>query len=159
MRDNEFFTVRGYQLLEQHKKLLTPSLEDYLEMIIRSMHADGYVRVNTLARQLNVQPSSASKMISRLAKLELVEYKKYGVLKLTPKGAEIGRYLLWRHDVIMNFLTLLRGEDNYGIFVEAELIEHILGKSTVESMEKMVAFFNAEPSIDAKYKAFMPQLR
>jgi len=35
MENSEFHTVRGYQLIEQEKKLLTSAMEDYLEMIFR----------------------------------------------------------------------------------------------------------------------------
>jgi hypothetical protein len=43
----EFHTVRGYQLLEQHRKILTPAMEDYLEMIYRNSLVKGYIRINT----------------------------------------------------------------------------------------------------------------
>ncbi|GAE87129.1 iron-dependent transcriptional repressor [Acetivibrio straminisolvens JCM 21531] len=41
MRTNEFHTVRGYQLIEQEKKLLTSAMEDYLEMIFRNIGNEG----------------------------------------------------------------------------------------------------------------------
>ena len=34
--NNQFHTVRGYQLLEQNKSVLTSAMEDYLEMIYRN---------------------------------------------------------------------------------------------------------------------------
>jgi len=37
MENSEFHTVRGYQLIEQEKKLLTSAMEDYLEMIFRNI--------------------------------------------------------------------------------------------------------------------------
>ncbi|HEX2938259.1 MAG TPA: DtxR family transcriptional regulator, partial [Ruminiclostridium sp.] len=46
----DFHTVRGYQILEQHRKLLTPAMEDYLEMIYRHSLTESYMRVNTLAQ-------------------------------------------------------------------------------------------------------------
>ena len=33
--DREFYTVRGYQILDSGNKILSSSLEDYLEMIYR----------------------------------------------------------------------------------------------------------------------------
>ena len=51
-------------MLNGDKKLLTASMEDYLEMIYRIHKEEGYVRMNQLARKkLNVRPSSASKTV------------------------------------------------------------------------------------------------
>ena len=97
MNDREFHTVRGYELLKQNKKLLTSSMEDYLEMIYRNSLSEGFMRMNTLAGLLNVRASSASKMVQKLGELGFMKYEKYGILKLTPKGESIGKYLLTRH--------------------------------------------------------------
>ena len=64
---HKFYTMRGYQLQDQQSHALTPSLEDYLEMIFRSMQKGGAVRVSRLAEELNVKPSSVSKMLIKLA--------------------------------------------------------------------------------------------
>lgn len=141
---NKFYTVRGYQLLEQHKNELTPSLEDYLEMIYRSILATGYSRVSTLAEKLNVKPPSVSKMIIKLAEQGFIEYEKYGVIKLTKRGTEIGSYLLWRHNTITQFLSLMMPENSERNFEETELVEHILSRETVECLEKLVRFFTKE---------------
>ena len=66
MNNKGFHTVRGYQLLEQNKRLLTSAMEDYLEMICRNSLQDGYIRINKLAELLNVKASSASKMVQKL---------------------------------------------------------------------------------------------
>ena len=59
-----FHTARGYQRLLQEKKNLTPSMEDYLEMIFGT--ANRRYQVNILAERLNVQAPSASKMVQKL---------------------------------------------------------------------------------------------
>lgn len=140
----EFYTVRGYQLLEQHGAHLTPSLEDYLEMIYRRMLLDGHVRVNALAEWLNVKPSSVSKMLGRLAQLGLVEYEKYGVLSLTEQGEEIGKYLLWRHNTVRCFLTLLCGETKRDLLTEAELLEHDFSRETMERLSLLNRFLQQQ---------------
>ena len=108
MEDNQkFYTVRGYQLLEQNKKLLTSAMEDYLEMIYRDILKEGYLRINTLSELLNVQASSTTKMVQKLTDLGLVDYKKYGIIFLTENGKELGKFLLERHAVIDTFLKFL----------------------------------------------------
>ena len=58
--NKEFHTVRGYQMLSSESKVLTSSMEDYLEMIYRIYLDDGYARINQLADKLNVRPSSTT---------------------------------------------------------------------------------------------------
>ena len=55
---NGFYTMKGYQLNETGT--LTASMEDYLEMICRLAQKNGVVRINELAAELHVKPSSAS---------------------------------------------------------------------------------------------------
>jgi hypothetical protein len=55
-KNQEFHTVRGYQLIKQTDRQLTSAMEDYLEMIYRNILKEGYMRINTLADMLNVKP-------------------------------------------------------------------------------------------------------
>lgn len=152
VEENKFYTVRGYQLLDQQRNGLTPSLEDYLEMIYRNILSAGYVRVNMLAQELNVKPSSVSKMIMKLAEQGYIDYEKYGVIKLTKRGQEMGKYLLWRHNVINRFFSLLSEMDQEKNFEEVELVEHILGQETVRSIERLLGILQSEPQVLDKIK-------
>lgn len=150
--ENKFYTVRGYQLLDQQKQDLTPSLEDYLEMIYRNIQTNGYVRVSLLAQELNVKPSSVSKMIMKLAELGYIDYEKYGVIQLTKRGKEMGNYLLWRHNVIDRFFLFLSPDYGEKNFEEVELIEHILRKETVYKIERLLYILQGEPQVLEKLK-------
>lgn len=80
----EFYTLKGYQL--QNGGDITESMEDYLEMICRHIQENGYIRINFLAEQLHVRPSSASKMVGKLREMDLVTFEKYGLIVPTGKG-------------------------------------------------------------------------
>lgn len=153
MEQEKFYTVRGYQMIEQHQKPLTASLEDYLEMIARSIRENGFVRVTELAEELNVKPSSVSKMIMRLSNLGFLDYEKYGVIQLTEKGRQLGEYLLWRHNVIHRFFLLLSGEDGNTSFVETERTEHLLSERTVKGMEAVLCFFEGNEKAASELRA------
>jgi DtxR family Mn-dependent transcriptional regulator len=140
---NEFHTVRGYQLLDQHRNLLTPGMEDYIEMIYRHSLEEGYLRINALSELLNVQPPSATKMVQRLTKMELVNYRKYGILSLTKTGMELGKFLFERHGVIEEFLKNIGAGDN--ILTETELIEHSISASTMGRMKLFNLFVKENP--------------
>ena len=92
MESMEFRTARGYELIDRQVKGLTDSMEDYLEMIYRMSRGEKDIRTSDLAEALNVRPSSVSKMIQKLDSSALVTYEKYGEIKLTQKGWELGNF-------------------------------------------------------------------
>ena len=151
--DNKaFYTVRGYELLEKNKKLLTSAMEDYLEMIYRNSLKEGYIRINRLAELLNVKASSASKMVQKLGELGMLNYEKYGIITLTEGGRAVGEYLLERHKIIEAFLKFL-GCDN-DILVQTELLEHNMNANTVENINILIKFFDSNTDISNKFKNF-----
>jgi Mn-dependent DtxR family transcriptional regulator len=153
MQYNDFHTVRGYQLLAQENKLLTPAMEDYLEMIYRRIGWDeGYMRINTLSELLNVKPSSATKMVQKLAELGLVDYKKYGIIFLTENGKKYGKFLLERHNIIENFLKKIGISDN--LLVETELIEHNISVNTLKSIDMLTKFIELHPEFVEEFEKF-----
>ena len=133
-----FYTVRGYALMRQKGDALTPSMEDYLEMIYRLAEDKGYARITDLAGALHVQSPSASRMVQKLAELEFVHYERYGVIELTEQGRAAGAYLLRRHRIIEAFLRLI-GVDK-GILEETEKIEHSISAQTLERISMLVEF-------------------
>lgn len=151
MATKNFHTVRGYQLLDQHRKLLTPALEDYLEMIYRNSLEEEYIRVNKLAELLNVKASSASKMVQKLALLKLVHYEKYGIIMLSEDGKMMGSFLYQRHKIIESFLEFVGGED---ILYQTELIEHNINNYTLKKIEILNQFFNEHNDIKERFLIF-----
>ncbi len=152
---SKFHTVRGYQLLSQNKNLLTSAMEDYLEMIYRNSLVEGYMRVNTLSELLNVAAPSATKMVQKLSKLGLLDYKKYGIIFLTENGREIGKFLLDRHNTIQVFLNNLGVSED--ILVETELIEHYVSVTTLNKIELFNKFLVNNPEILNKLSNFIKQ--
>ncbi len=152
MHMNEFHTVRGYQLLNQEEKLLTSAMEDYLEMICRSIQEEGYIRINTLSEFLNVKPSSATKMVQKLTELGLVDYKKYGIIFLTQNGTKIGEFLLKRHHILEKFLKIVGIKEN--LLTETELIEHNISGNTLMCIERFIQFIENHPEVLEQYEAF-----
>lgn len=140
MEKEEFRTMKGYQM----KKIdsLTESMEDYLEMITRTHQSGQPARINQLAAQLNVRPSSASKMTVKLKEAGLVQFEKYGRISLTKLGMETGQYLLWRHETLHRFFCLLNHSDNE--LKQVELIEHFLSETSLKNMEKLIPFLQEQ---------------
>ena len=154
--DREFYTVRGYQMLDSDSKVLSSSLEDYLEMIYRICSAEGYARINQLADKSNVRPSSTTKIVQKLCELGLVEYKKYGIIHLTGAGENVGRYLLKRHEIIQEFLCNLGIEEN--LLKDTELIEHDVSSDALFAIHSLNEFFRENPDVKNKYDAYRKML-
>lgn len=148
----KYRTVRGYELLKRDKNILSHSMEDYMEMIYRNALKDGYVRMNSLAQQLNVQVSSATKMVQRLAKLGLLNYQKYGFIHLTDKGKEVGSFLYHRHNIVLEFLKILGVKEE--ILTNTEMMEHGINFHVLRKIDLLNKFINHHPDIKARFETF-----
>ncbi len=150
---HEFYTTRGYEIINQHKGKLTSSMEDYLEMLYRIHLAEGYARIGQLAESLNVKASSASKTVQKLAQLGYLDYEKYQIIHLTEEGIEAGAFLLNRHITIALFLQNLGGKEE--IHPETELIEHYVSNKTLEKFHLFNQFFQLNPCIKESFENFI----
>jgi len=140
MEKDVFYTLTGY--LKKDDYFLTHAMEDYLEMIYRIFDKKKEIHMKDLASNLHVQASSVTKMMIRLKKLELISFEKYGQIYLTERGKIYGKYLLHRHDVLVQFFTFLN-QENYDL-EQVEKIEHFVDFITVENIEKLIEKITAE---------------
>ena len=138
--NHQFHTLKGYEI-QEHKRI-TYAMEDYLEMICRLGAEQEYVRVGDLAGKLNVKASSVSKMIGNLKRAGMVEYEKYGLVRPTEKGAELGKYLIYRHNVLTNFLCFINGTEDE--LEQVEQVEHYLNEETVRNLETLMHRLEAD---------------
>jgi len=149
--DKKFYTFNEY--LRKNEKLLSPSEEDYMEVIYRLSLETGFTRVSRLASALNVQPPSVTKMIQRFAELDLVEYERYGVIKLKPLGMEIGKNLLERHNLVEEFLELLNVKK--ALLETTEKLEHTISEEVFSGLKNLISFFKDNPEILEEYKEYI----
>lgn len=149
---SKFHTVRGYQMMKRREKLLTSAMEDYLEMIYRNSLIEGYLRMSTLSELLNVSAPSVTRMVQKLSRMGLLNYKKYGIIYLTESGRETGKFLLYRHEIIETFLFNLGVEEN--ILTETELIEHNVSDETLNKLLVFNEFMNEYPEVMEHYRQF-----
>ncbi len=133
--DGEFRTLNGYR--EAEGRAITPSMEDYLEMIARLSESGEPVRVGVLARRLHVTPPSATKMIAHLAESGCVYAERYGYVTLTEYGRSMGAFLVRRHEIIHRFFCLLNGTEEE--LTQTEKIEHFIEPHTLAAMERALA--------------------
>ncbi|MFP5107830.1 transcriptional regulator MntR [Neobacillus sp. C211] len=121
----------------------TPSMEDYIEQIYILIEEKGYARVSDIAEALSVHPSSVTKMVQKLDKDEYLVYEKYRGLVLTAKGKKIGKRLVFRHDLLEQFLKII-GVKNENIYNDVEGIEHHLSWDSIDRIGDLVQFFEED---------------
>src|SRR5690625_4656153 len=85
----------------------TPTMEDYIEQIYLLIDTKGYARVSDIAEALDVHPSSVTKMVQKLDKDNYVIYERNRGFVLTEKGTKIGKRLVFRHDLLEEFLEII----------------------------------------------------
>ncbi|MCM3002442.1 transcriptional regulator MntR [Priestia koreensis] len=118
----------------------TPSMEDYIEQIYMLIEDKGYARVSDIAEALAVHPSSVTKMVQKLDKDEYLVYEKYRGLVLTTKGKKIGKRLVYRHELLEQFLRII-GVDEENIYEDVEGIEHHLSWNSIDRIGDLVQYF------------------
>ena len=70
---------------------------------------------------------------SHLREKGLVTAQKYGEIHLTDSGRTFGRYLLYRHELLHQFLCFLNHSQNE--LEQVEKIEHFVDEKTVRSIQ------------------------
>ncbi|UMZ74260.1 metal-dependent transcriptional regulator [Natranaerofaba carboxydovora] len=148
---NEFFTDRGYESLKG-KDSLSPSMEDYLEMVFRLSKEDGFTRVNIVADNLNVKPSSVTRMMQRLYEKDLLNYEKYGIIELTEKGKALGEYLLKRHSELEKLLETLGA--NNDLQRQVERIEHHIDPDNFEVLSLFLKFLEDNHDVLERFERY-----
>lgn len=134
MNSEKYYTLTGYKIKEHIK--ITSAMEDYIEMIYRNTITNDNISVKELSILLNVKASSVSKMVNRLAKLNLVDFQKYGHITLTKEGKKLGKFYLERHNTLTLFFKNLN-KSNFKL-EQVEKIEHFVDEITIKNMKKSI---------------------
>jgi Mn-dependent DtxR family transcriptional regulator len=129
--------------------MLSPSLEDYLEETYRFSVGSEIVRVTDISQKLKVSLPSVSKALGKLRAGGYITYQKYGMIGLTEKGKQMGRYLVERNTLLQDFLRIIYAECD--IAAEAEAMEHYLSKSTITSIQRLMVFMKENPEIYQRF--------
>lgn len=137
-------------------RMPTPSMEDYIEQIYKLIEEKGYARVSDIAEALSVHPSSVTKMVQKLDKDEYLVYEKYRGLVLTKKGHKTGQRLLYRHELLEQFLRII-GVKEENIYHDVEGIEHHLSWDAIDRIGDLVQFFEESTERSQSLKVIQQQ--
>ncbi|MGE5485383.1 MAG: metal-dependent transcriptional regulator [Ignavibacteriales bacterium] len=132
--------------------MLSPSMEDYLEEVYRVSAGQGRVRVSDIAERLHVRRPSVVKALRRLASEDYLEYGRDSRITLTPKGRQVGGYLVERNRVLVEFLHFLGASDTASR--EAEAIEHGFSLMTLTAIGRFVGYMKENPRMRDEFKRY-----
>ena len=121
------------------------STEDHLERIQELVETKGYARVTDIAEALQLNRSTVSNMVRRLAKRGYVNYERYRGFTLTTEGQAVARHITRRHRTLSDLLELL-GVEPDAIADDVEDIEHHLRPQTLRVFESLVDYWRKHPA-------------
>lgn len=120
------------------------SVQNYLKAIYLLQENRETVTTTALAQWLDVSAASATNMIKKLARLNLVRHSPYHGVELTAAGEKMALEVLRHHRLIELFLAEALGVPWEKVHAEAEKIEHVIS----EDLEDRIANFLGDPERD-----------
>lgn len=119
---------------------MTPNKEDYLKMIYEIGETEGKINNKRIAERMEVSAPSASEMIKKLVKEDLiVKDKKLGYY-LTKKGLLLVSELYRKHRLIEIFLLQHLHYTIDEVHAEAEILEHTVSTFFIDRLEESLGF-------------------
>ncbi len=121
---------------------LTPSMEDYLESILKLEINNKNPKVKDIAQELNVQMPSVIGALKTLRGKELVIYEKTSNIQLTKKGKSIAITVKERHEAIAFFLRKIFLFSENEAQKTACQIEHVIKPETAKQFSNLTNYLN-----------------
>ena len=120
------------------------AIEDYLKTIYALSKEECPVSTTRLAQARDVKPASATGMIRRLAKLNLVHYEKHRGVVLTDAGEKVALEVIRHHRLIELYLIRALGFTWDEVHEQADILEHVIS----EKLEDRIAAALGYPEFD-----------
>ena len=126
-------------------RLLSASLEDYIEAIYHLISEKQAARVKDISSCLKVNYSSVTGALRALAKKKLVNYAAYELVTLTPKGEMVAKDVIRRHEALRDFFIKVLAIDEKHADKAACEMEHAVSYDILERFIEFVDFVETCP--------------
>lgn len=127
---------------------LSQAAEDYLKAIYNLQRDAEAVSTNDLAAAMAVTPASATNMMKRLAKLDLVVHRSYHGVALTPAGEKVALEIIRHHRLLELYLREVMGYDWEALHDEAEHLEHHISEDFENRIDALLGYPTHDPHGD-----------
>lgn len=126
----------------------TQAIQDYLKIIYKLQHAGETATTTVIAERLNVAPPSVTKMIKRLAEMDLVLHTPYRGATLTERGGRVALEIIRHHRLLELYLSRMLGMPLDQVDAEAERLEHVLSDDLEARLDAALQHPRTDPHGD-----------
>lgn len=130
---------------------LTPSLEDYLETILKLEKKNRVARVKDIAAELKVQMPSVTGALKNLKSKGMIEYEKNSFINLTDTGLEIAQKVYEKHMLLVSFFKNVLLMDEEEATEIGCKIEHVMNIETATKMANLENYLKDEINDNSKW--------
>jgi DtxR family transcriptional regulator, Mn-dependent transcriptional regulator len=127
------------------RKILTGSLEDYLESIYHLIDKNNVARVKDLAESLKVRKSSVTVALRTLSEKKLIHYSPYSEISLTTKGRQTAQDIIRRHETLKEFFIDVLGVEEQEADDTACKMEHALPSGVTDRLIGLLEYIILSP--------------
>jgi DtxR family Mn-dependent transcriptional regulator len=129
---------------QQRDSLSHQAIEDYIKTIYTLAQEESPVSTSRVAQARGVKPASATSMLQRLAKLNLVNYEKHYGATLTAAGEKLALEVIRHHRLLELYLMEALGFSWDEVHEQADILEHVIS----EKLEERIAAALNYPEFD-----------
>lgn len=119
---------------------LTPSLEDYLEVIFHLVRENKVARAKDIAERMEVTKSSVTGALKHLAGKGMIHYDPYSFVTLTGRGEARAERIVGRHRALSRFLRETLGLSAKAADDNACRMEHAVDDQALERLLHFARF-------------------
>ncbi len=127
------------------QQALGRSGRDYLKAIYEIQQSSGRAATSAVAERLGVSDPSVTRMVKKLAALQLLERTPYQGARLTPAGETLARQVTRRRDVVERFLMEVLGYCYEQAHAEVDWLAYVIS----EEFERRIAVLICYSSVDS----------
>ncbi len=128
-----------------NNEILTPTMEDYLEVILLLEKEKKAVRVKDIAKNMDVKLPTVTSMLNTLMQRGLINHEKYEYVELTEKGLDLAKEVRRKHELLSIFLSNILGIDHKRAEEDACKMEHAVSPETMERIVDFMEFIEVCP--------------
>ena len=122
------------------EKVLSSSLEDYLECVYNRINSNGSVRAIDISKELNVSRASVTEALNKLAQKKYINYGRYEMISMTDSGIKKAEEIINKHNVLQYFFKDILGIEQEEATGTACKIEHIISRNILEKLSEFNKF-------------------
>jgi DtxR family Mn-dependent transcriptional regulator len=130
--------------------VLSITEENYLKALLSLTLEEGgnETGTNRLALHLGIRPATVNDMLKKLKAKKLVNYEKYGKIRLSADGRRQAMKVLRKHRLWETFLYEKLDFSWDEVHEVAEQLEHIQSEKLIEKLDKFLGFPKTDPHGD-----------